>query len=113
MTPRSVLISGAGVAGPTLAYFLARKGFQTTVVERAQGLRSSGNPVDVRGPALPVAEQMGILPRLRDSATTATAMAVLDARGRQVATVPMASSKKGSSEVELPRGDLAKALYES
>jgi 2-polyprenyl-6-methoxyphenol hydroxylase-like FAD-dependent oxidoreductase len=113
MTSRSVLISGAGVAGPTLAYFLARKGYRTTVVERSQGLRSSGNPVDVRGPALPVAERMGILPKLRDAATTATAMAVLDAKGRQVATVPMASAKSGSSEVELPRGDLARTLYEA
>jgi 2-polyprenyl-6-methoxyphenol hydroxylase-like FAD-dependent oxidoreductase len=58
MSPRSVLISGGGVAGPTLACWLARHGFQPTVVERSQGLRSSGNPVDVRGPALPVAEAM-------------------------------------------------------
>lgn len=109
MTPRSVLISGAGVAGPTLAYFLARQGWRTTVVERVQGLRSSGNPVDVRGPALPVAQQMGILPRLRDAATTATAMAVLDVHGRKVAGVAMASA----SSVELPRGDLAAALHEA
>lgn len=113
MTSRSVLISGAGVAGPTLAYFLARRGFTTTVVERAQGLRSSGNPVDVRGPALPVADRMKIMPRLRDAATTATAMAVLDGRGRKVATVAMAAARKGSDEVELPRGELARALYEA
>ncbi len=53
MNPPRVLISGAGVAGPTLAYWLARNGWQPTVVERAVGQRSSGNPVDVRGPALP------------------------------------------------------------
>ena len=82
MTKRSVLISGAGVAGPTLAYFLARQGVRATVVERAQGLRSSGNPVDVRGPALPVAERMGILPRLRAVATRATAMSVRNSAGR-------------------------------
>ena len=59
MTPPTYSISGAGVAGPTLAYLLARHGFRPTVVERAGGLRSSGNPVDVRGPALPVAERDG------------------------------------------------------
>jgi 2-polyprenyl-6-methoxyphenol hydroxylase-like FAD-dependent oxidoreductase len=49
-THPTVLISGAGVGGPTLAYWLAERGFRPTVVERAAGLRSSGNPVDVRGP---------------------------------------------------------------
>jgi 2-polyprenyl-6-methoxyphenol hydroxylase-like FAD-dependent oxidoreductase len=59
MTDRSVLISRAGIGGSTLAYWLARRGFRPTVVELAAGLRSSGSPVDVRGPALGVAEQMG------------------------------------------------------
>jgi 2-polyprenyl-6-methoxyphenol hydroxylase-like FAD-dependent oxidoreductase len=113
MTNPSVLISGAGVAGPTLAYFLARRGLRPTVVERSQGLRSSGNPVDVRGPALPVADAMGILPRLRGSATTATAMRVVDAAGRQVARVPMPAARTASREVELPRGALAATLYEA
>jgi 2-polyprenyl-6-methoxyphenol hydroxylase-like FAD-dependent oxidoreductase len=111
MTDRSVLISGAGVAGPTLAYWLARHGFQPTVVERSQGLRSSGNPVDVRGPALPVAEGMGVLPRLRDIATRTTRMSVLNMSGRQVARVRMPAA--GDREVELPRGDLAAVLYEA
>ncbi|MFF5204910.1 FAD-dependent monooxygenase [Streptosporangium sp. NPDC000396] len=115
MPSKSVLISGAGVAGTTLAYWLARHGFQPTVVERSQGLRSSGNPVDVRGPALPVAEQMGIVPRLRDAATQATAMSIVDTSGRQVARVSMPATRSaaGTREVELPRGDLAAALYEA
>ena len=50
MTDRSVLISRAGIGGSTLAYWLARRGFRPTVVELAAGLRSSGSPVDVRGP---------------------------------------------------------------
>jgi 2-polyprenyl-6-methoxyphenol hydroxylase-like FAD-dependent oxidoreductase len=113
MTYRSVLISGAGVAGPTLAYWLARHGFRPTVVERSPGLRSSGNPVDVRGPALPVAEAMGVLPRLRESATHATAMSLVNDAGRRVARVPMPASRDGSREVELPRGALAAGLYEA
>jgi 2-polyprenyl-6-methoxyphenol hydroxylase-like FAD-dependent oxidoreductase len=82
-------------------------------VERHQGLRSSGNPVDVRGPALPVAEAMGIMPRLREAATQATTMSVLNAAGRQVARValPASRSAAGNPEVELPRGDLANILY--
>lgn len=106
MTSRSVLISGAGVAGPTLAYWLARRGFRPTVVERAQGLRSSGSPVDVRGPAIPVAEAMGIVPRLRAAATSATRLTFLGA-----GSFPM--QRAGSGAVELPRGDLASILWQA
>jgi 2-polyprenyl-6-methoxyphenol hydroxylase-like FAD-dependent oxidoreductase len=115
MASRSVLISGAGVAGPTLAYWLARQGFRPTVVERSQGLRSSGNPVDVRGPALPVAEKMGIMPALRDAATRAVAMSVVGDSGRQLARVGLAATRSaaGSREVEIPRADLAAVLHEA
>lgn len=65
---KSMLISGAGVAGATLAHWLSRYGFEVTVVERAAGQRSSGNPVDVKGPAVAVAREMGIMPRLRAAA---------------------------------------------
>ena len=110
---RTVLISGAGVAGPTLAYWLARNGFRPTVVERADGQRSSGNPVDVRGPALPVAEQMGIVDRLREAATQVTAMRFIDASGRSRTRVSMPASRSaaGTREIEVPRADLASILY--
>jgi 2-polyprenyl-6-methoxyphenol hydroxylase-like FAD-dependent oxidoreductase len=108
-----VLISGAGVAGPTLAYWLARHGFRPTVVERSQGLRSSGNPVDVRGPAMPVAEAMGIVPRLREAATRTTAMSMVNASGRQVARVRMPAAAGTGPEVELARSDLAAVLHQA
>ncbi len=115
MTPRTALISGAGIAGPTLAYWLARRGFLPTVVERSCHLRSSGSPVDVRGPALPVAERMGIMPRLRDAATRATSVSLVDSSGRQIARLglPAGRSAAGNREVELPRGDLAAILHEA
>jgi 2-polyprenyl-6-methoxyphenol hydroxylase-like FAD-dependent oxidoreductase len=108
---RTVLILGAGVGGPTLAYWLARRGLQPTVVERAQSLRSSGNPVDVRGPAVPVADAMGLLPRLREVATRVTAMTLVDDAGRRVARLPMPATRR--DEVEVPRGDLAAVLAEA
>jgi 2-polyprenyl-6-methoxyphenol hydroxylase-like FAD-dependent oxidoreductase len=108
-----VLISGAGVAGSTLAYWLARHGLRPTVVERAQAMRSSGNPVDVRGPAVPVAEAMGIMPRLREAATTATTMSLLGASGRPVTRVRTPAAKGQRPEVEVPRSDLASILYEA
>jgi 2-polyprenyl-6-methoxyphenol hydroxylase-like FAD-dependent oxidoreductase len=108
-----VLISGAGVAGPTLAWGLARAGFAVTVVERAQDLRSSGSPVDVRGPAMRVAERMGIVARLRAAGTRARALRLVDAAGRTVARIPIANRREADDQVELPRGALASVLHEA
>ena len=51
---RSVLISGASIAGPALGYWLGCHGFDVTVVERAPTVRSGGYPIDVRGTAVEV-----------------------------------------------------------
>ena len=61
---RDILISGASVAGPTLAYWLSRGGFTPVVVERTPALRAGlgGHAVDLLGPAVDVAEWMGVLP---------------------------------------------------
>src|SRR5215813_4465990 len=104
-TNPTVLISGAGVAGPTAAYWLARHGFRPTVVERAAGLRSSGSPVDVRGPAVQVAERMGVTQRLRRAGTAVTAMTFVNRTGREVGRVNTRALQQatGSREVELTR----------
>ena len=103
------------MAGPTLAYWLARNGWHPTVVERARGLRSSGNPVDIRGPALPVVERMGLVPRLQAAATRARSMVLLDADGRPRTRVrlPESRSAAGTREIELPRADLAAILHDA
>src|SRR6266542_3006549 len=115
MSNQTVLISGAGIAGPTLAYRLARHGFHPTVVERAGALRSSGSPVDVRGRAVDVAEQMGVMARIRDAATDVTATSFVNATGRRVGRVNLRALQQaaGSREVELPRGDLASILSQA
>ncbi|WP_433372175.1 FAD-dependent monooxygenase [Streptosporangium sp. CA-115845] len=102
---KTVLISGAGIAGSTLACWLTRHGFEPTVVERVHGQRSSGNPVDVRGPAREVVERMGVLPQLRAAATRVTRLSFVDDHGKRVGGIPMPSD-----DIELPRADLARVL---
>lgn len=104
---RSVLVVGAGVAGSTLAYWLARHGMQITVVERAGAQRSRGSPVDVRGPALAVTERMGLLAPLRQAATLATNLTVVDSAGRRIGWIP---TQPGGRGLEIPRSDLAAIL---
>jgi 2-polyprenyl-6-methoxyphenol hydroxylase-like FAD-dependent oxidoreductase len=115
MGVQTVLISGAGIAGPTLAYWLARHGLRPTVVEHAASARSSGSPVDVRGPAVQVAEQMGVMPAIGQAGTEVTAMSFVNATGRRVGRINLQALQQaaGSREVELPRGDLASILYQA
>lgn len=111
--PRTVLIAGASLAGPTLAYWLHRYGFAVTVVEKAHAPRGGGYPIDVRGTAIDVARRMGILPRLRDAHIDIDRFTFLDADGRQVAALhpyAVAGSVEGQ-DLEVRRGDLTAALY--
>ena len=109
--PLRVLISGGGIAGATLACLLAAGGHKVTVVERDQGVRSSGNPVDVRGPAFGVVERLGLVPRLRDLATHVRELVFVDAEGRRVAS--MATRRSQDRELEVPRADLSAALVDA
>lgn len=106
-----VLISGASIAGPALAYWLQRYGFDVTVVEQAGAVRSGGQAVDFKGATHhTVLERMGILDAVRAARVPAGGDGVIvDAHGRKVATMPAAFS---SGDIEIARGDLARILYE-
>ncbi|SFN34837.1 FAD-dependent monooxygenase [Variovorax sp. OV329] len=85
-----VLISGASMAGLSAAYWFARLGHQVTVVERSDGLRPGGAPIDVRGRAIGTAQRMGILARIDDEKVRVLEPAkVLDGTGAQVATLDL------------------------
>ncbi|TQE20170.1 FAD-dependent oxidoreductase [Streptomyces ipomoeae] len=90
MTNKKVLISGAGVAGLALAYWLDRHGFHVTVVERAPQVRHGGYAVDFRGEALDVLDRMDLLEQIRALDTEMGDAAMVDAEGRQYATLPAA-----------------------
>jgi 2-polyprenyl-6-methoxyphenol hydroxylase-like FAD-dependent oxidoreductase len=111
---KTVLICGASVAGPALAYWLRRRGFAPTVVERAPALRRGGQAIDVRGVALDVIEQMDLLPAIRDLGTHLRGMSVLDGDGTELhrSTENVYSSGRlDSPDVELLREDLTALLY--
>ncbi|MET7969030.1 FAD-dependent monooxygenase [Micromonospora sp. NPDC005305] len=109
-----VLISGAGVAGPTLAWWLRRHGFRPTVVERAPALRDGGYKVDVRGAALTVLDRMGLLEQVRRRDTGMRSARFVDASGAPLATMDAAlfGGREGD-DVEVMRGDLARLLVEA
>jgi 2-polyprenyl-6-methoxyphenol hydroxylase-like FAD-dependent oxidoreductase len=113
MTQKSILISGAGIAGATAAYWLARTGWQVTVVEKAAGLRSSGNPIDVRGQAATIVHQMDLWPRLQQASTGVNRLVILDGTGRRRAVVDTRGTPDPTREVEVARADLAALLLDA
>ncbi|MFI9813354.1 FAD-dependent monooxygenase [Saccharothrix variisporea] len=109
-----ILISGAGVAGLSLAHWLRRYGVDVTVVERADALRDGGYKVDVRGAAVEVLRRGGVLERVREVETRVRDVHFVDARGRRVAT--MSADVFGGREgedVEVVRGDLLRVLRDA
>jgi 2-polyprenyl-6-methoxyphenol hydroxylase-like FAD-dependent oxidoreductase len=117
ITNKNILISGASIAGPTLAYWLKRYGFTPTVIERAPQLRAGGYPVDVRYEAVQVAKLMGIWSRLQQEQTTLSEISFVNERHQRISRVNLQAVRKSLEAldvdvVEIMRGDLAKVLYE-
>jgi 2-polyprenyl-6-methoxyphenol hydroxylase-like FAD-dependent oxidoreductase len=110
---RRVLISGASIAGPALAYWLRRYGFEVTVVERACGLRPGGQAIDVRGPAIEVVRRMGVLEEVRRRSTDLRGMSVVGENGEELSTTTHRTASGGDvggPDVEILRDDLAAIL---
>ncbi|HEV7653023.1 MAG TPA: FAD-dependent monooxygenase [Actinophytocola sp.] len=108
-----VLISGASIAGPVAAHRLARDGHEVTVVEQAPGLRPGGAPIDVRGPAIEVAERMGVLAELRSGRTDTQGVEYVDRAGKRVAAMRPRDFAEDPDDIEVERGDLLSVLYEA
>jgi 2-polyprenyl-6-methoxyphenol hydroxylase-like FAD-dependent oxidoreductase len=110
MKNTTVLVSGASIAGPALAYWLARYGATVTVVERANELRPGGQAVDFKGAThRTVLERMGILDDVRRMQTGGHDQTVVDAKGKALAVIP---GEFTGGEIEVYRGDLARLLYD-
>ncbi|CAM5304214.1 hypothetical protein SANTM175S_09803 [Streptomyces antimycoticus] len=102
-----VLISGASIAGPALAYWLDRHGFQVTVVERAARPRPGGQAIDVRGPALEVCARMGVLEEIRAHRTGLRGMSMVDGDGKELFSTTERTASGGrldSPDVEILAG---------
>ncbi|TLD33445.1 hypothetical protein PspLS_01551 [Pyricularia sp. CBS 133598] len=112
MSQMKVLINGCGVAGPSLAYFLARIGAQVTVTERTSDLRTTGQQIDLRAQAIPLLDKMGIKEALRSVLVKEPGMQLVNEKNKTMAFFPVsADSKAFSSEYEIMRGDLVNVLY--
>jgi 2-polyprenyl-6-methoxyphenol hydroxylase-like FAD-dependent oxidoreductase len=111
-----VLISGASIAGPVLAYWLNHYGFEVTVVERAPRLRKTGgHAVDLFRPGMDITERMGVLPRVEAKATHTTRMTAFREGRRTPVTVDLNKVFQATSDrhVEIMRDDLSEIYYDA
>ena len=116
MTHRGILVSGASVAGPVLAYWLTRHGFAVTVVERAAALRrTGGHAVDLFRPAMDISARMGVLPRLEARATGTNRMTVHPEGARRPVRANLTRIFGAATErhVEIMRDDLSEIYYDA
>ncbi|KAJ4292037.1 hypothetical protein N0V90_009936 [Kalmusia sp. IMI 367209] len=112
-----ILVSGGGVAGPCLAWWLnkAQVNAQITIIERAPEPRVSGQAVDIRGAAVDVMKAMGLEQAIRDKSTTEVGFEFVYADGVSKAKMDATGDDKNqsfTSEYEILRGDLARILYD-
>ncbi len=110
MKTKTILISGASIAGPALAFWLNRYGFKVTVVEKAPGIRPGGYAIDFRGAAMKVLERMDLLQEIRRFETRSGRISVVNEHNKETARMPDGFT---SGELEILRGDLANVLYEA
>lgn len=107
-----VLIAGAGIAGPCLAYWLAktRLDISITIVERSPSPRVTGQAIDIRGPAVEIIKQMKLEEAVRNRHTTEEGTRFVNSSGK-----PFAKFDGGDSftaEYEILRADLSQLFLE-
>ncbi len=114
MKNTKILIIGAGIAGPTVSYWLKKYGFEPTLIERSKQLRTGGYDIDIRGSALAVVKKMGIYDSLSAKRTSLLSTRYVNADGQ---TLSEEYDEKvhfsDSDDIELLRSDLVNILYQA
>jgi 2-polyprenyl-6-methoxyphenol hydroxylase-like FAD-dependent oxidoreductase len=115
MPAPTVLVSGAGVAGPALAFWLSDRGYRVVIVEAARGVRPGGQTVDLRGAGADVVTRMGLLDQMKQGALFQRGVAWVRSDGSRRAEMPVEAFDGNGlvSKLEILRGDLVDVLYQA
>jgi 2-polyprenyl-6-methoxyphenol hydroxylase-like FAD-dependent oxidoreductase len=108
-----VLICGAGIAGPTLAWWLNHYGHHVTLVEKAPRLRTGGYVIDFWGAGYEIATRMGLRDAVEGLGYRVHTVRIVDRRGRTVSGFPVDAFRRPlqGHMTSLPRGELASAIF--
>ncbi|RUR13721.1 FAD-dependent monooxygenase [Legionella sp. km772] len=112
MNNKRVLISGASIAGPALAYWLNHYGFEVTIVEQADSLRLGGYKIDIRGKAVEVMKKMALYQEACRFKVVQLSGSVLNEQGELIDQIPAElMGMHVGDDIELLRGELSRILY--
>ncbi|KAJ6783016.1 hypothetical protein PWT90_09195 [Aphanocladium album] len=117
--PMKVVIAGAGVAGPAVAFWLAKQDHECTVIERFPSLRAAGLQVDLRNEAIEVVRRMGLLQTIRDRSVPEMGTIIVDSQGqenivqRKIDHECESGVQGKTSKYEIMRRDLIDILYDT
>lgn len=112
----NILISGASIAGPTLAWWLHRAGFKPVIVEKMPGRARGGHAIDVRGAALKVLEAMGLDGKARTNAMRMKGVSIVDDDGREVwrsESMTISGGSFDNPDIEILRDRLSHVLVDA
>jgi 2-polyprenyl-6-methoxyphenol hydroxylase-like FAD-dependent oxidoreductase len=114
MKDKTVLICGAGISGPTLAFWLQAAEFRTTLVENAPALRTGGYVIDFWGLGYDVADRMGLASDIERVGYHMHELRIVNDRGKRVAGFGTRVFREltGGRFVTLGRADLSRLLFE-
>lgn len=112
MTSKRVLITGASIAGPAMAFWMQRLGWETVLLEAAPEFRTGGQNIDVRGPGRDALKRMGLFDAVKARNTTEGAWTFVDENNEIIAR--FGKEEFGvdgpTAELEILRGDLAEII---
>ncbi|MDX8500781.1 FAD-binding domain [Mesorhizobium sp. VK4C] len=114
MADRTVLISGGGIAGPALVFWLAAAGFRPTLIEQAPRLRTGGYVIDFWGLGYWIAERMGLEADINRVGYHVREMRIVNDNGRRLAGfgTDVFGELTNGRYVTLARSDLSRLLFE-
>jgi len=110
-----VLISGAGVAGPTLAFWLLHHGMEPTLVENAPCLQTGGYIIDFWGVGFDIADRMGLLQRIRQQGYVMQEVKIVNPSGKRISGFPVKSLSRvvQARYISLARSALSASIYQA
>jgi 2-polyprenyl-6-methoxyphenol hydroxylase-like FAD-dependent oxidoreductase len=110
-----IAINGAGIAGPTLAWWLRKSGHDVLLIEQSRALRSGGYAIDFWGVGYDIAEKMGLRPRITALGYEVKEMRYVDDCGRKRGGFPLDILDRitGGRYTQVRRADLAAAIYQA
>ncbi|OBJ43445.1 hypothetical protein A5630_19015 [Mycolicibacterium mucogenicum] len=110
-----IAVSGAGIAGPTLAYWLSRSGHDPVLIETAPQLRTGGYLIDFWGVGYAIAERMGLADAIQRAGYGIEQVRLVDGRGRKTGGFAVSPFRRvfDGRYISLPRGELARLIYEA